>query len=440
MNDVKETLDRLVPEPATMSNWDAVLREARPRRRSPILQLAVATTVAALAALFVVAPWKGSGRVGILDRALAAVGDGPVVHVVFRGDWGGTLVDLKTGERKPVYGENEIWYDESRNLVHEISRFGEAVDSDEVYSPLKPESELTALTREYRQALENGTAHVTGKDTFDGNTVYWVTIRRLMLPDVADRRDHEFAEEVAVSAETYKPVAIRALRDRRVFDTQRVVKLETVDLSQASFTKDPEASPDGRAMMEGSDPIVLDGAPDVLGRNPLWLGGEYARLPLAQAQEAFSRTGSVPVRRLVTGARAGEIRNCLRDRPTHSCPRTMGAIEQRGAKIYEVGHSEFGPRHTGVTFFYGTVGDNPDTFAKDLVPVWDEPHVVVTETTDRELRTLGGRSMNYLPPEGSIVLLPGRSGSFVRDGLYITILATTDELILDAARALRPMS
>ena len=309
-----------------------------------------------------------------------------------------------------------------------------------MYSPLKPESELTALTREYRQALENGTAHVTGKDTFDGNTVYWVTIRRLMLPDVADRRDHEFAEEVAVSAETYKPVAIRALRDRRVFDTQRVVKLETVDLSQASFTKDPEASPDGRAMMEGSDPIVLDGAPDVLGRNPLWLGREYARLPLAQAQEAFSRTGSVPVRRLVTGARAGEIRNCLRDRPTHSCPRTMGAIEQRGAKIYEVGHSEFGPRHTGVTFFYGTVGDNPDTFAKDLVPVWDEPHVVVTETTDRELRTLGGRSMNYLPPEGSIVLLPGSSGSFVRDGLYITILATTDELILDAARALRPMS
>ena len=94
MKDVKETLDKLVPEPETMSNWDAVLRKARPRRRSPIVRLAVATTVAALAALFVVAPWKGSGRVGILDRALAAVGDGPVVHVVFRGDWGGTLVDL----------------------------------------------------------------------------------------------------------------------------------------------------------------------------------------------------------------------------------------------------------------------------------------------------------------------------------------------------------
>ena len=43
MNDVQETLDRLVPEPARMSDWNAVLREARPRRRSRALQLAAST-------------------------------------------------------------------------------------------------------------------------------------------------------------------------------------------------------------------------------------------------------------------------------------------------------------------------------------------------------------------------------------------------------------
>ena len=236
MKDVQETLDRLVPEPARMSEWDAVLRDARPRRRSLALQLTLATGAAALAALFVVAPWKGSERVGILDRALAAVGDGQVVHVVLRGQWGGTLVDLKTGERQPLYGEREIWYDTNRNLAHEISRFGGAVESEDVYSPEKPDTELTALSREYRQALKAGTAHVTGKGLFDGRPVYWVTIRRLMLPDVADHRDHEFAEEVAISTETFKPVAIRALRDRLAFDTQRVLRLETVDVPNANFT------------------------------------------------------------------------------------------------------------------------------------------------------------------------------------------------------------
>ena len=161
MKDVKETLDKLVPEPARMSDWDAVLRQARPRRRSRSIQLAVATGVVALAALFVVAPWKGSERVGVLDKALAAVGDGPVLHVVFRGDWGGTLVDLKTGEQtKPLYGELEEWYDPNRSLVHQISRFGGHVEHEEVYKRNQKDRELTVLWQDYRGALERGTARV----------------------------------------------------------------------------------------------------------------------------------------------------------------------------------------------------------------------------------------------------------------------------------------
>ena len=111
MIDVQEALDRLVPEPARMSAWEEVLRDARTRRRSLSLQLAIVTGIVALVALFVVAPWQGTERVGILDRALAAVGDGPVLHVVLRGDWGGTLVDLKTGQRSPLHGEREVWFD-----------------------------------------------------------------------------------------------------------------------------------------------------------------------------------------------------------------------------------------------------------------------------------------------------------------------------------------
>ena len=48
--------------------------------------------------------------------------------------------------------------------------------------------------------------------------------------------------------------------------------------------------------------------------------------------------------------------------------------------------------------------------------------------------------MTYVPPEGSVVLMPGISGYLVRDGVYITIVAAGHEQILDAARALRPMT
>jgi hypothetical protein len=440
MKDVRETLDRLTPEPARMSDWDAVLRDARPRRRSLILQLAVATAVASAAALFVAAPWNGSQRAGILERALAAVGDGPVVHAVFRGDWGGTLVDLRTGERKPLYGENEIWYDASRDLVHEVSRFGNVVQSEALYKPEKANSEVIAVTRQYRQALDSGTAHVASKGSVSRQAVYWVTIRRLMLPDVSDHRDHEFAEEVAVSAETYRPVAFRALRDRRAFDTQRIVKLETVDASEADLTMNPENSPEGRAMMQGSTPIPVETAPQILGATPLWLGSSYEGLPLAQTQEAFSRTGSLPAKTLVTGARAAKLKGCLRPVPRNRCPRTTGALAQQGDRIYEYGRSTLGPRRSGVTFFYGRLGENSATFKKDdLIPLWDEPHVAVTQTRYADLEVLGGGHGRYQPPEGSVVLEAGGQGFLVHDGLYVTVSASSRAEVVAAARALRPM-
>jgi hypothetical protein len=260
MKDVQETLDRLTPASARTPNWDTVMRQARSHRRGGLLQLAVATGVVALGALFVVAPWNGSERVGVLDRALGAVGDQPITHAVFRGEWGGTRIDLKTGERKPLYGEDEIWYDASRNLAHQISRFGGAVESEELYTPDKSASPFAVLARDYRKALADGTARVVGKGAFDGVPVYWITIRRLMLPDVSDNRDHELAEEVAVSTESFKPVAIRASRDQHAFSTERVVSLETVNTDQADFSADPDASLGGRPTMSGSHPIPIDQA------------------------------------------------------------------------------------------------------------------------------------------------------------------------------------
>jgi hypothetical protein len=398
MKDVQETLDRLVPEPARFSDWDAVRRDARSKRRPLVLQVAGATIVVALAALFVVAPWKGSERVGILDRALAAVGDGPILHVVLRGDWGGTQVDMETGARTPVYGERELWYDAKRNLVHEISRFGGVVEREEVYNPKEPSTELASLSREYRQALKDGTARVTGSDVVDGIPVYWITVRRVLLPDVADQRSHEFAQRVAISRETFKPVATRDTRDGKAIQggSQRVLRLETMPLAAADFTAASNSSMAERAMMFGSTPAPFESAAKILGRTPYWLGAEFSNLPLTQTQRARSAISPPGERRL-------------------------------------------GPEQTGLVFFYGKLGDDPSSFGKDMMPLWTEPHVQITQTTSRELLARGG-PLKYLPPEGSVVLMPGPSGYLVRDGVYISILAQNDELILSAARALRPMS
>jgi hypothetical protein len=396
MNDVQTTLARLVPEPTCMSDWDAVLRDARPRRRSPVLQLAVATGIACLAALFVVAPWRGSERVGILDRALAAVGDGPVLHVVFRGDWGGTLVDLKTGQRKPLYGEREVWFDPAHGLVHQISRFGGVVEYDEVYPRNEKDHELTALWQDYRGALEKGTARVVGKDVVDGVPVYWIIVQSRMLPDVADHKNHELAQQVAISRETFKPIAMKYTRDRQEpppGTSEHILRFETVPLDPADFEGNSDTPQSRGPMMFGRTPTAFESAAQILGRTPYWLGPEYAGLALAQTQKERFRIGLPP-----------------------------GAVE-----------------HTGVVFFYGTLGDDPSTFKKDTIPLMNKPYVEIAQTTDRELLTRGA-PLAYVPPAGSIVLMPGISGYFVRDGVYITIRSENDKLILDAARALTPMS
>jgi hypothetical protein len=88
--------------------------------------------------------------------------------------------------------------------------------------------------------------------------------------------------------------------------------------------------------------------------------------------------------------------------------------------------------------FYGSVGDDPSTYRKDVVPRYDQPYVAITQTTQRARFQRGvGR---YVPPEGSIFIAAGGRTAFLRVGdLYVTIEASTEELILPAARALEPM-
>lgn len=404
MNDAQmsELLDRVTPSyDERAGDWAAIVQDAR-RRRSPRrpLRVGLAFAAAAAAAALAVLAWPfQTQQGGVLERALAAIGDGPVLHVVMRDELGNTLVDLSTGARRTVYGETEIWYDTERGLVHSIARLGGVTQHEQVYEPKQPPPELTALAREYREALESGTARVAGEGSVDGEPVTWITIRSELLPDVADGKDHEWEQQVAVSRRTFEPVALRETRDGEPGPgtLRRVLALELLPAGAGDFSASERETLDRRAFRQGREPIALEQARATLGRTPLWLGREHAALPLARVLRETTATG-----------------------------------RQREVRI------EWEEEQTALVLFYGTVADDPTTYRDDLVPRWDLPHVTITQST--EARRFSPGAGRYVPPDGSVfVAAGGRAGLLRTDGLWVSIEAQDEQAIVTAARALQAM-
>src|SRR5688500_17288847 len=101
---VAELLEGITPGyEERAGDWEAVRRDARgprlrrwPLRAGLVLAVAAAVAVAALA-------WPFQAQQGsLLERALAAIGQGPVLHVVVQTPGRATLIDLSTGSRARV--------------------------------------------------------------------------------------------------------------------------------------------------------------------------------------------------------------------------------------------------------------------------------------------------------------------------------------------------
>ena len=130
MTDIAQALDRIVPPYDGVGDWECVLRDAglerRPRRRPLRLAAAVALVAAVIG---VVALWPSGAGPSVIDRALAATGEGPVLHLVYESDLPHTLVDLETGERTELRAEHEVWFDPEAGL-RETERFDGVVQFD----------------------------------------------------------------------------------------------------------------------------------------------------------------------------------------------------------------------------------------------------------------------------------------------------------------------
>ncbi len=79
-----------------------------------------------LGALLLVSPWVGAPS--LAERARAAIGDEPVLHVVTTqvgsqgGSFLGPVIEIDTGEVVQHTRETEIWFDESRALKKSVER------------------------------------------------------------------------------------------------------------------------------------------------------------------------------------------------------------------------------------------------------------------------------------------------------------------------------
>jgi hypothetical protein len=301
-----ELVELLGDEPELLAVADALVATRAPRRRlRPVFLAAAVLAVAALAALAAISPWQGNPT--LVDRALAAVGDQPVLHVVIAtpGDqW--PLVDVASGKQIERDARTEIWFDDSRDLKETVqtldgrvldemletaeggwSREGPIITCAWIaahpveatklrvscnanmqngttprHIPEKPptlETALAGFVDRYQSALASGAAREVGRGRVDDRDVVWLAL--------GDR------ERVAVDAETYKPVLVEAGGAVEF----RVLTAETVGFDAALFKKPEAETPAGG--VGGSSRVQAEVTPRAaaaaLGGVAMWLGADW---------------------------------------------------------------------------------------------------------------------------------------------------------------------
>jgi hypothetical protein len=254
----------------------------------------------------------------------------------------------------------------------------------------------------------------------------------------------EWTQQVAVSNETFKPVATRdAVGGKPARGTlQRVLEIEALPASDVEFGA--RSSGTEGPFTAGDDPTTREAAEGILGRDGIWLGENHAGLPLTRVGETFVRQGKQSERAL-TGPEAEDAKECARAMrrgerlQNEACGRMRDrrhGFSIRGNTVYLHGPVEWGEKKRGVSLFYGTLGDDPQAPNGRISPR-SEPYVKLGVTTELPEIVVGGA---YFPDEGTLFIGAGdRRGNLRYAGFYVVISAASPELILSAARALKPM-
>jgi hypothetical protein len=186
-----EVLTLLEDEPELLALADAIsATQSRGRRRWPM----VATLAAALAALAVVLALLvvRNNNPSLVEEALAAVGNRPVIHAVVERPAGdNVVVDLRTGRAAPVIVELESWHDERSDRFRVVTRRQGRIVADVIVRkafPIGVDRAAATFLSSYRRALESGQAREHG----NGLVVTTGGVREQVKLNSA-RRPQEFA-------------------------------------------------------------------------------------------------------------------------------------------------------------------------------------------------------------------------------------------------------
>jgi hypothetical protein len=401
---VMHTLDVLAPDVAERGDWDSVLRDAaprrRPRRRRGAL-LAVAAAVVGVACAAALLAWPATHRgPSFADRALAAAGNGPVLHAVLEGPYSHPLVDLRTGKRQALRPRQELWFDHSRGF-HTIERFQGAVQISGVARANRISPADDALYREfatgYREALASGRATEVGDETIDGVDVTWIRVSTTTYTNPSTGKAERVEQQVAISRETFEPVYLRTARDGKPEERAlytRVVRFETLPAGRGVFTGPPLG--DSGVSFGGVGPSgdTLDAAQAKArlgGRTPLWPGATVAGLPLVH----------------------------------------HGTF--KGLANWSQEERRWRTQATGVVLAYGTpAGDGTWIITR-------KRHLELYEFTrmsDGMMSKLWLRG--YVPPAGKLLVVGRGTGLLRTRGLIVLVVAENQRVLVETARALRP--
>jgi hypothetical protein len=284
-----EVLEALRDEPELLAIADAVEETQRPPRssRRRALSRSAVLVVVGAAALVAVLLWpSGGGRNPILDRALAAIGNGPVLHLVSRAPTGQELVNLKTGRTTLPTFEFESWSDRSLRRFHFLIRENGRVVAELLYPQDRtrdmhvdaPDAAYAAFWSGYRRALSSGKAKIVRKGSLYGRPVYWLTF-------------NSPRNEVAVDRRTYKPVAFRSISPSgRHFDT-RVLLARTEPFSTSAFKRRTSTPNPVTGGVDSSELRVSPLGPGSPGRPWLRAGSTIAGLKLVAVLRTRTTSG-----------------------------------------------------------------------------------------------------------------------------------------------------
>jgi hypothetical protein len=300
-------------------------------RRASIPAFTVALAVTVLTLVF--SPWEGSPSLS--ERALAAIGDAPVLHFVTTSpDRFPALIDIDTGRIEQQTIKTEIWFDQDRELKKTVSRLDGVLIEDVLETPAGgftqsgplitcawiaahpveatklrvscnldmengtaprkiPETPATLDPRlagfidNYRAALESGGAEEIGRDTIEGRSVIWLRFLQTSQGGQGERPDPSQTSDVAVDASTYRPVRLRSADGQW---SVNITVAETLRYRASLFSR-PAKNPPGPSYGagRGESPIELSQAAELLGHSPLWLGEEWRGAATRGRHEARAR-------------------------------------------------------------------------------------------------------------------------------------------------------